>query len=584
MILQALCEYYDRNENLPRFGFEERPIPFVVVLDGDGNYLNIEKTSETNGNKLVSKTFVVPSLPSARKASRDDVKSGLTSGLAWDHFGYVFGQPKIDKKTKTAAAKDIELADLQLEGFKARLSGIYMDLPDNKEIAALVGFYNNESNLQKVREHALWEEIIKKDRAYIAFRLAGRDHLICQSPAVPSYVRKSIKESANGLCLVTGEETEISRTHKSLNVPGGTNAKLVSFNQDAFESYGKSQSYNSPVGIRAGFKYSAALNYMLRGGSSTKFSIGATQYVCWADKPNRLESDTPLFLSFGDDDPDGTAIAVNSLFESIHSSGAYQENDGQDRFFVLGLAPNSARIVVRYWKAGTIKEFAENFARWFKDLELRGLDHYGYPTLKKLLRSTAPQFKDDNISPKLSSDVVRAILSGERLPETLIQAVLRRIRADKGKVSYTRACIIKAYLNRKYRFSTTKHKELTVSLDKQEARSGYCLGRLFAVLEKVQQDAQPGINTTIRDRYYSRASSTPKAVFGTLMRLSTHHLKKLENPGLKINAEKRISEVMELITHFPAHLNLENQGLFALGYYHQKREFYTKKIDHGEDE
>lgn len=593
MILHALCGYYTRKNELPRFGFEERAISFVVVLDGDGKFVQIEDTRERAGRQLIARRFTVPSLPSPRKASLDVVKSGATAGMAWDHFGYVFGQPKIDKNTKTILPKDQELADAQLSGFKEKLKLLSGNIPEDKGVSALLKFYQAEKNLINVKESELWIEITKKDRTYIAFRLVNESHLICQSSLIIDYVQDTNIGAADGLCLVKGIDDEITRTHNSVNVSRGTNPKLVSFNKESFESYGKSQSYNSPIGRRAGFEYSTALNHLLRATSNTKFNIADTQYVCWADKPNRLETDTPLFFSMGDDDPDGTATAVKALFGSIHN-GAYQKRDGIDRFFVLGLAPNKARIVVRYWKAGTIAQFAENLAAWFSDLELSGSDHFGYPTLKSIVRATALKYKEDQISPKLPGDVIAAILSGGRIPETLVLSSLNRIKAERnpkdprGKsefnfFQYIRVCAIKAYLNRKYRYSSTKQKELTVSLDLKETRTGYCLGRLFAVLEKLQQDAQPGINATIRDRYYSSASTTPKAVFGTLMRLSTHHIKKLENPGWRVNAEKRISGVMDLIKDFPSHLNLEHQGLFALGYYHQKQDFYTRKPDEGED-
>ena len=291
-----------------------------------------------------------------------------------------------------------------------------------------------------------------------------------------------------------------------------------------------------------------------------------------------------IFSDMGDD-PDKGAAAVKSLFSSIHN-GAYQAKDGNDQFFVLGLAPNSARIVVRYWKAGTIASFSENIAKWFNDLEIIGIDHYGYPPLKKLLRATALQYKDDNIPPNLPADVIRNILSGGRLPDTFMQSVIRRIKAEQGSVNFNRACILKAYLNRKYRLSTTNQRELTVPLNKKEKRIGYCLGRLFAILEKLQSEAQGTVNATIRDRYYNSASTTPRTVFGTLIRLSMHHFKKLNKPEKKkiqVHLEKRMNEVMELIVEFPSHLNLENQSLFAIGYYHQKQDFFTKNTDQGEE-
>lgn len=581
MILQALNDYYDRKESdLPPLGFEEKAIPFIIVIDESGAFINLEANGEVEGGATIVRPLRVP-----RATGRSGSKSYETAYCLWDHYGYVVEQPKLVKPGAEPTDKDIEVAHKQHQSFIREVELISEALPDDIGVHAVRKFIHSYEQLAAVKTHDNWKECLKIKGCNLSFRLVGNTELICQSEQVIDWIKSQSLPKADvqqGFCLITGEQADIVRLHDNISGVNQKPAPLAAINDKAYESFNKDKGFNFPASAQAVFKYATALNHLLRKSSPNKFRIIDTSYVCWADKPNRLESDTALFLSFGDDDPDATAAAVRSLFNSIHN-GSYQERNGRDRFFLLGLSPNSARIAVRYWKTGTIAEFAENFARWFKDLELTGLDHYGYPSLKKLLRSTALQFKDDNILPNLPGEVIRAILSGGRLPETLIQAVLRRIRAEKGNVSYTRACIVKAYLNRICRFSSTKQKELTVSLDKNETRIGYCLGRLFAVLEKLQQDAQPGINATIRDRYYSSASTTPKSVFGTLMRLSTHHIKKLEHPGWRVNAEKRISEVMDLITDFPSHLNLENQGLFALGYYHQKQDFYTKKTDQGEE-
>lgn len=265
-------------------------------------------------------------------------------------------------------------------------------------------------------------------------------------------------------------------------------------------------------------------------------------------------------------------------------NGAYSDTDGRDRFHLLALAPNSARIMVRFWQTGTVAEFSQNLTCWFEDLDLVGRERFGYPPLKKLLRSTALLFKDDNIPPNLPADVIRSILLSTPLPETFVHAAIRRIKAEQGNVSYHRACIIKAHLNRKYRLFNQSNKNeqkelINMSLNTDDERVGYCLGRLFAVLEKLQLEAQQGIKATIRDRYYSSASCTPRTVFGTLMRMSTHHLKKLDNPEQKINIEKMIAQVMEKLSEFPSQLNMEGQGLFAIGYYHQKQAPFPKKTE-----
>ncbi len=586
MILQSLCDYYDRKEDsLPSFGFVEKPISFVIVINQNGDFVMLEDTREQVNKKMIPRLFTVPQLPSTRKASLLAVESGLTAGFVWDHFGYVLGQPRLDKATKTYLERDIQLAKSQLLGFKEKIKNLNKILEDEKGIRAVIQFYENSANLEAIKDSDAWEDVIKNDGTSLAFRLTNHIDLVCQSENLITYIKQNDSESLDGYCLVSGKKAELARTHSAINIPGGTNPKVVSFNKPAFESFYKSQSLNSPVGVRASFEYTTALNYLLGPLSETKFRIADTSYVCWAEKANPpLESSFASYFSDAGDSPDATALAVKSLYSSIHN-GAYQASDARDRFYVLGLAPNSARIVVRFWKIGTIAEFSEKLACWFNDLDIQGRDHYGYPALKKLLKATVLKEREDKITPSLPGDVIRSILNGTRLPETLLHSVIRRIKAEqttkdkRGNVTFNRACSIKAFLNRKYRLSTTNQRELKVSLNKEERRIGYCLGRLFAVLEKLQLDAQPGIKATIRDRYYSSASSTPKAVFGTLLRLSTHHLKKLDNPGWRVSSERRIGEVMDLISDFPAHFNMENQGLFAIGYYHQKQDFYTKNID-----
>jgi len=582
MILQALNDYYERKAHaLPPFGFEEREIPFIIVIDEAGNFINLEANSEIENGKPAIRPLRVP-----RASGRSGAKSYETAYWLWDHYGYVVAQPKLAKPDATPTEKDIEDARKQHQSFIREVERISDALPEDPGVQAVRKFVQSEEQIKKLKAHENWRDCLKIKGCNLSFRLTADSNLICQSPQVIEWVkRQPLPDDGvqSGLCSITGKPADIVRPHDAIGGVSQKPAPLAAINNPAYESFGKDKGYNFPVGAQAVFKYATALNHLLRKSSPNKFRIIDTSYVCWAEQSNRLESDITLFLSLGEDDPDSIATAIKALFNSIHN-GAYQESDGDDRFFVLGLAPNSARIVVRYWKIGTVGEFAENFSQWFKDLELIGNEHYGYPSLKKLLRSTALQYKDDHVSPNLPSEVVRAILSGGQLPQTFLHAAMRRVRAEQGNVSYHRACIIKAWLNRKYRFAATPQKELTVSLDETETRIGYCLGRLFAVLEKLQQDAQPGINATIRDRYYSSASTTPKAVFGTLMRLSNHHIKKLENPAWRVNAEKRIGGIMSNIRDFPAHLNLEHQGLFALGYYHQKQDFFTKKSNHGEDE
>lgn len=281
-----------------------------------------------------------------------------------------------------------------------------------------------------------------------------------------------------------------------------------------------------------------------------------------------------FFADAPKDDPDAHTRAITSLFASIRN-GAYVADDGGNRFYVLGLAPNSARIAVRFWQAGTVADFAERIARYFSDLEIIGHEKYGYPSLFRLLRATAAQHKADNINPLLAGSVLRAVLDDRPLPEALLQSVIRRLHAERY-VSYERAALIKACLNRKIRQLQPEHKEITVALDTDNTDTGYRLGRLFALLERLQETANPGLNATIRDRFYSAASSTPVTVFANLLRLANHHLAKLP-VGQRTYYEKLLGEIMNEVTDFPAHLRIEQQGQFAIGYYHQRQALFQKR-------
>jgi CRISPR-associated protein Csd1 len=261
-------------------------------------------------------------------------------------------------------------------------------------------------------------------------------------------------------------------------------------------------------------------------------------------------------------------------------------SDENTEFFVLGLAPNAARISIRFWLTGTVPEFSHRIVAHFDDI---AIDHAPYepqyPSLFRLLACTALQGKAENIPPNLGGDTMRAILSGLPYPETLLLSALRRIRAER-EVNYPRAALIKACINRKSRLNNPASvEELKVSLDLTNTNVGYRLGRLFAALEKVQEEASPGLNATIRDRFYGAASSTPVTVFSNLLKLNKHHLAKIENRGRAVNLEKLIGEIVDALNGgegFTAHLTIADQGRFAIGYYHQKQAFYAKKPEPSE--
>lgn len=344
----------------------------------------------------------------------------------------------------------------------------------------------------------------------------------------------------------------------------------------------KQQGENSQIGQTASLAYTTALNALLAKDSKQKMMVGDATAVFWTDKASAFETAMSGFFSEPEkDNPDRLEGSVKALFGSPQT-GAPAFDDDDARFYVLGLSPNAARIAVRFWHVGTVSEMAGRFREYFEDLMIaHGAKERDHLSLWRLLVSTAPLGKSENIAPNLAGAVMRSILEGLPFPETLLQTVLMRVKAEHD-VTYPRAKLIKGCLNRKLRFSNIDNeRKLTVSLDVENKNAGYRLGRLFAVLEKIQEAANPGINATIKDRFYASASATPALAFGNLMRLVSHHLSKLakDKPGWKVNLEKALQEILDGMDVFPAHLALDDQGRFAIGYYHQRQAFFTKKSD-----
>jgi CRISPR-associated protein Csd1 len=288
------------------------------------------------------------------------------------------------------------------------------------------------------------------------------------------------------------------------------------------------------------------------------------------------------------DDPDAGTRAVQALLTAVHKEHGPSAQDDGNRFHILGLAPNAARISIRFYFCLRLPELGRRIAQHFKDLEMvRGSHGHDpqYPSLFRLLTAVAAQNKADNIPPNLGGSIVDAIFAGDDLPYPALwlNTAVARCRAEQN-VNYLRAAAIKACLNRQIRRASIQsprlktEKEFTPMLDLANNNPGYRMGRLFAVLEKIQEEASPGLNATIRDRYYGAASSTPVAVFTTLLRLKNAHLKKLLTPRIAY-FEKLLGEVLAPVTDFPKHLPLPDQGRFALGYYHQRQDFFTKKTD-----
>lgn len=570
MILQALNELYERKcadpdpaRRLPPFGFETKQIPFVIEIDADGRLVQIKDTREAVGKKKVGRSFLVPH--GVKKTS------GVAANLLWDTAEYALA---VDTKGKP------DRVEQQRAAFVARLEELPKEARGDPGVRAVRAFL---AKLPRgaLRRQPAWEEICR-DNPLVSFQLRGDRELVCQRPAVTRHVVPASDDDPTGVCLVTGQTGPIERLHTAIKGVWGAQpagANIVSFNLDAFTSFGLEQGANAPVGKAAAFAYTTALNHLLAANSPHRLRIGDASTVIWAQRPDELESALPLLFGETKDDPAAGVEAAKKLYSAVQS-GRLAGSDGANRFYVLGLAPNASRIAVRFWYSGPLSELAPRVVQHFDDLRIhRPPNAPEFLSLFRLLVHCAVQRKADNIPPLLAGDIVRAVFAGERAPypRELLNAAVNRCRAEQ-EVPYPRAAAIKAWLNRNIRFTRSTEKEFNPMLDPEQPSVAYRLGRLFAALEKIQEEAQPGINATIRERYYGAASSTPVSVFTTLLRLKNHHLAKI-SAGRKTQFEKLLGEILAGVGDFPAHLNLPDQGRFALGYYHQRQAFFTKTTD-----
>lgn len=558
MILQALCDYYERKPDLPRLGFETKAIPFVIELNHAGQLVQIEDTRYTEGKKKIARNFLVPQ--GVKRAS------GIAANLLWDNAEYVLGVTNRGKPDRVQG---------QHAAFQAKLD----ELADKTGDAglAVVRTFLKAPDRVRLEADPLWPEILETNPV-LTFRLNGDLELVCQRPAVSAALGDAGTDAEEITCLISGESDGFERLHTAIKGVWGaqtSGANIVSFNKGAFNSFGKEQGANAPVGKRAAFAYTTALNYLLSKESTQRIQVGDASTVFWSEKHTDLEDTfADLFDEPPKDDPAKQTRAIEALFKAPQT-GALSNDGGKTRFYVLGLAPNAARISVRFWQVGTVAEMSARIRQHFEDLEIiHASFEKPYLSLFRLLVSTATQGKSENIPPNLAGEFMRAILAGLPYPQTLLQAAVRRIRAER-EVTYPRAALIKACLNRQARYSPSQEKEIAVSLDDSNTNPGYRIGRLFSALEKIQEEASPGLNATIRDRFYGTASSSPVTVFANLMKLKNHHLAKLEE-GRKRYFEKLIGQIMSDINDFPPHLSLADQGRFAIGYYHQRQVFFTK--------
>lgn len=577
MILQALCEYYRRKAamksaveetEIAPLGFEKKEISHVIVLRPNGDFLQLNDMREMDNKKKRGKIYLVPK--SVKRTA------GILSNLLWDNPGYVLG---IDIKDTLIPSPEKQQAfiDRIKQILNSDVEG------DTSAISAVLTFLESK-NYTALFETSEWQDLVAskgKPSINLTFRITGQSELVCDGERVLAYIEQTTKKSEKGqICLVSGEKDDIERIHPSIKGVWGaqsSGADIVSFNFDAAEFYGKKQGENAPIGKKSAFAYTTALNHLLNSKQRTQ--IGDASTVFWSEQQSHMED---IFGNILKDDPDRNTEKVKALFNTLHTGAWLEDNQEVNHFYVLGLAPNASRIVVRFWHVTTVKQLACHIQQYFTDMQMIHGDHEdNYLPFWKIQAALSIQNdkKSHEKTASICEQLLKSILTGAPLTYAILAALIIRIGAERN-VNYPRAALLKIWLNRDARqrksFSSlnSSQEEITMALDETNTQLGYRLGRLFAVLEKIQEEVK---GKNIRERFYRAASSTPLMIFPHLFSLKNYHITKLENPGRAVNLEKSIGEIMSGIpADLPAMLDLKDQARFAIGYYHQRQHFFMK--------
>ena len=564
MILSALYDYYYRCGDLPAKGLELKEIGFLIVISPNGQFVRFE---DCRIDKDHARSYLVK-----KHVGRS---SAAVANYLYDNSAYVLGYSE----------KNNDKAQVYFDTFKEKVESIALSFPQNAVVNAVRLFYEKDRAdiVNIVSQDPLWEDIKKnlsKKYSTFSFRIDGDLQIVAEKRELLQLEEELDRADPSCLCLITGKHGISVETTTATMIPGSqATAKLVSFQiNSGYDSYGKTKCDNAPISEEAEFAYTTALNAMLQKGSRNKFNLGNRTFVFWSSNRNEasMEAEEGLFelLGFSEDvkdDPNANIMKVRKVFESIYSGTL--KTGLEDKFYILGLAPNSARIAVVYWSETTLKDFAGKILSHFSDMEICDTrkEKKSYMGIREMLSTVTLNGKQSEATPNLPEAVVKSIFQGIPYPYTLFSSCIRRIRAEQ-KLTITRAAILKAYLNR---INDNNNKKIDIMLDKENNNPGYLCGRLFAVLDKIQEEANN--ISSIRERYMNAASATPSMVFATILNLSLHHAEKL-NEGRKINFEKIKQEIFAKLPAdgFPAHLDLQDQGRFFVGYYHQRQEFFTK--------
>ncbi|TNC79385.1 MAG: type I-C CRISPR-associated protein Cas8c/Csd1 [Oleiphilus sp.] len=581
MILSALNQYYERlndadQSKVPAFGYSEEKVGYVLVLSDEGELIDVVPNL-TDEKKPKPKLMNVP-----RPEKRT---SGVKPNFLWDKTAYVLGValPK-DKKSEEA----LELSLPTFEAFR----DLHISALNNVEDIGLKAFllFIKDWEPANFETSILSLDVLDTN---VVFQLDGTQqyiHELAEAKEIWSRILQP-EHTKQSICLITGKQGTVSRLHPAIKgVSGGQSSgvSIVSFNKDSFESFGKEQGDNAPVSEQAAFAYTAVLNYLLRRENNQVVSLGDTSVVFWALAESEAKAQgAEAFFMKGFNPPkpndESEAMALNSELEKLAKGRPLSEIspdlDPDTQFFILGLAPNASRLSIRFWLQTDLAHIQNRFAEHFQDLALNPLPWKTAPSVWRLLLQLVPHRegkkpKLDDVPAHLAGELLRSIVTGQRYPRAILAQLLSRFRVD-GDINGLRVAMVKAVLQREHRLIGKE--EISMSLDEGNTHPAYILGRLFALLESIQREALGrDINATIKDKYFSTASTVPYSVFPRLLSGSNNHLSKIGKDADRKNLSHYFeNEISKILIHFkdarfPKHFSIEEQGRFSIGYYQQK--------------
>lgn len=591
MILTALNDHYQRlskESKVPQSGFSTEKISFALAFDQNGVPQQIDDLRDTSGKKPRARPYQVP------------VDKRRTSGIhaypLWDKTAYALG---------VTAGEGKRLND-EHAAFKTRQFDLFRN-SDDKSLLAFLKFLDqwHPEKLSSLPGYS--EEVLDSN---IIFRLDGQRQYLHENDDARQIWSTALEENTGiyGQCLITGENAVLGTDHpaiKGVRDAQSSGASLVSFNSEAYESYGFRKNQNAAISTSAIFGYTTALNYLLRGDADNqqRLQIGDTTLVFWATAQTlQAAQAAESFFAVLNQPPNDEqeASKLGSLLAQVADGRPLKdvapELEPETQFYVLGLSPNAARLSVRFWLVDSLEHLTKHYAQHYRDLDIQPAPWKGIaPSVWWLTLQTAPihgaRPKSEDVLPQLAGEMMRAIITGQHYPRSLLANVVMRFRSD-GNINGLRVALCKAVLAREARLAThsnSNKQEVTVSLDKSSTHPGYLMGRLFAELENAQRGALGReLNATIKDRYYGAASATPASVFPMLLRNVQNHLssmRKKDKGGVAYTIEREISQIIDgLGDTFPRHLSIEDQGRFAIGYYHQSQTRFAKKDNANSDD